>query len=198
VGSALIGAKTVAGGLAGGAALYLVGFLFWGTPLSALAFSTVDDATNAQLQAALGQALTQTGTGTYHIPWPATPQGTVLHGQGPIATIHYNTHGFAAMDSPSLLTGLILALITGIIIALALGFAGLRTFSERARIVVLFALAATAYLDLGQPIFNHYGWGYFIFAFLGDFVGLSAAGLVIARWFLPKAGVAADPAATRH
>lgn len=58
MGSALIGAKTVIGGLAGGAALYLVGFLFWGTPLSAAAFSTADDATNAQLQAALGQALT--------------------------------------------------------------------------------------------------------------------------------------------
>ena len=96
----------------------------------------------------------------------------------------------------SLLTGLILALITGVMIALALSFAGLRTFGERARIVVLFALAATMYLDLGQPIFNHYGWGYFIFAFLADFIGLSAAGLVIARWFMPKRRVAADPAAT--
>lgn len=95
-----------------------------------------------------------------------------------------------------MVAGLILALITGIIIALALSFAGLRTFGERARIVVLFALAATMYLDLGQPIFNHYGWGYFIFAFLADFIGLSAAGLVIARWFLPNAGI--HPAATRH
>ena len=198
MGNALIGAKTIIGGLIGGVVLYLVGFLFWGTPLSTLAFKTVDDATNAQLQAALGQALTATGTGTYTVPWPATGQGTVLFGQGPVATIHFNTSGFPVVDSGALISGLILALITGILIALALGFAGLRTFGERARIVVLFALAATAYLDLGQPIFNHYGWGYFIFLFLSDFIGLAAAGLVIARWFLPNAATAIDLSTTRH
>lgn len=200
MGGAIIGARTILGGLVGGVALYLIGFLFWGTPISTIAFSHVDDATNATLQAALGQALTASGTGTYVVPWPATGQGTVLFGQGPVATIHFNTQGFPVIDSGALISGLILALIAGIIMALALGFAGLRTFGERARIVVLFALATTMYIHLGQPIFNHYGWGYFIFAFIADFAGFSAAGLVISRWFLPNAAVAAevDPAATRH
>ena len=106
MGSALIGAKTVIGGLVGRARRSIWSASSSGARRSARsAFSTVDDATNAQLQAALGQALTQTGTGTYHIPWPATPQGTVLHGQGPIATIHFNTawlrgDGFGARCSP--------------------------------------------------------------------------------------------------
>lgn len=180
--------RTVIGGLLGGLALYLVGFLFWGTPLSGLAFSAIDDNRSAALQAALAQNLTETGTGSYIVPSPATGQGTVLFGQGPIATVHFNTNGFPVVDSGALIAGLILALATGLLIALALhAVAGRVTdFASRARVAVLFALAATLYLDLGQPIFNHYGWGYFVYAFLADFIGLAVAGLVVARWFLPK------------
>ena len=180
--------RTLFGGIFGGFALYLVGLLFWGTPLSELAFSSVDDSRNAALQAALAQNLTEAGTGTYVVPWPATGQGTVLFGRGPIATIHFNMNGFPVVDTSALIAGLILALATGLIIAAAMAIVGERVFSfaERARVVILFALAAALYLHLGQPIFNHYGWGYFIYLFLSDFIGLSMAGLVIARWFLPR------------
>lgn len=185
--------RTVLGGLAGGLALYLVGFIFWGTPLSLLPFSTVDEARNAAVQTALAQNLTESGTGTYIIPWPATDQGTVLFGKGPIATVHFNTSGFPVMDTASLTAGFILALLTGIIVALALRIVGARVhgFAERAQVVILFSLAAALYFHLGQPIFNHYGWGYFVYLFLSDFIGLAAAGLVIAKWFLPRAATAA-------
>jgi len=187
--------RTILGGIAGGFALYLVGFLFWGTPLSMIAFSTVDDTRNAAIQTALAQNLTESGTGTYIVPWPATGQGTVMFGQGPIATVHFNTGGFPVMDSAALIAGFILALITGAIIAFALRAVGeyVPDFARRAQVAVLFALAATLYTDLGQPIFNHYGWGYFIYLFLSNFVGLAVAGLVIARWFLPKAATGNAP-----
>ncbi len=183
---AVVGARTLVGGLIGGAALYAVRFLFWETPLSNLGYSTVDDATNAQLQASLAQGLAAHGTGTYAVPWPGSGQGTVLYGQGPIALIHFNTAGFPVIDGGALISGLILALIAGVITALALTFAGVRTFGERARIVILFALAATLFVDLAQPIFGHYGWGFWIYSFVADFAALSVAGLVIARWFLPN------------
>ncbi len=114
--------------------------------------------------------------------------------------MHFNTDGFPVMDSASLIAGLILALITGIIIAFALRIVGehVRGFAERAQVAVLFALAASLYLDLGQPIFNHYGWGYFIYLFLSDFIGLAVAGLVIARWFLPSGTIAASENAPLH
>ncbi|SFR81442.1 hypothetical protein [Sphingomonas jatrophae] len=177
------------GGVAGGLVLYLVGFIFWGTPLSALAYSSIDDAGSASLRAALAQTLTASGTGTYIIPNPATDQGTVLFGQGPIATVHFNTSGFPVIDTSSLVAGLFLALFTGVLIAAALRVIAPRVtdFPSRARVAVLFALAISLYLDLGQPILNHYGPGYFIYTFLGDFLGLAAAGLVIARFFLPRA-----------
>jgi hypothetical protein len=192
--------RTVLGGIVGGFALYLVGFLFWGSPLSNLAFSTVDDARGAAVQTALAQNLTENGTGTYVIPWPSTQQGTVLFGQGPIATVHFNTGGFPVVDTSSLIAGLVLALITGLIIAFALKIVGDRVpgFPERAKVAVLFALAATLYLDIGQPIFNHYGSRYFIYLFLSDFIGLAVAGLVIAKWFLPREAIAAAESPSLH
>ena len=192
--------RTVLGGIVGGFALYLVGFIFWGSPLSNLAFSTVDDARGAAVQMALAQNLTENGTGTYVIPWPSTQEGTVLFGQGPIATVHFNTGGFPVVDTSALIAGLVLALITGIIIAFALRIVGDRVpgFAERAKVAVLFALAATLYLDIGQPIFNHYGWRYFTYLFLSNFIGLAVAGLVIAKWFLPRNVTAAAESPPLH
>ena len=69
--------RSVIGGLLGGLAMFIIGFIFWGTPLSAIAFSRADDQTGANLQAALAQGLSATGTGVYVVPDPVTAQGTV-------------------------------------------------------------------------------------------------------------------------
>lgn len=184
--------RLIPGAIAGGFAQFLVGFIFWGTPLSRLAFTTAGDAQNAAVQAALAQNLTVTGTGTYVVPWPSTAEGTTLFGKGPVATIHFNVGGFPAFDSASLIAGLILSIITALLIGVALwGIAGrVPAFIDRMKLVVLFSVAAVLYLHLGQPVFNHYGWGYFIYLALADVIGLVVAGAVIARWFLPR------PAAT--
>lgn len=90
--------KTILGGLLGGFALYLVGFIFWGTPLSNLAFSSADPAAAAQLQASMAQALNAGGTGVYIIPDPSTAEGTILFGRGPIAQVFYNSNGYPVTD----------------------------------------------------------------------------------------------------
>jgi hypothetical protein len=171
--------------------MYLVGFLFWGTPLSAIALSSAGAKQDAAVQAALAQNLTLSGTGTYSIPAAGTGQGTVLFGKGPIATIHFNASGFPVVDTNALIGGLVLALIAGVIIAIALDFVArvVPAFADRAKIAILFALAVTFYLDIGQPMFNHYGYRYFIYLFFADFLGFVAAALVITRWFLPKARI---------
>ena len=56
--------RTLLGGLLGGLAMYMVGFVFWGTPLSGLAFTGAGDPQSAAIQAALAQNLTASGTGT--------------------------------------------------------------------------------------------------------------------------------------
>src|SRR4051812_42652874 len=112
--------RTVIGGLIGGIIIVVMGFIFWATPLSELAFSKAGDAEGAAVQTALAQNLTKTGTGTYEIPYAGTPQGTTLYGKGPIATVHFNTAGFSREDMGMLLPGFIVAVLTGLLIAFAL------------------------------------------------------------------------------
>jgi hypothetical protein len=183
--------RTLIGGVVAGVALYLIGFIFWGTPLSQLAFKRLEQPQSAALQQALAETLTMSGTGTYSIPATGTATGDMAFARGPVATVHFNTSGFPVVDGGALGSGFILAIVTGLIIALAMGAVGSRItdFASRARIAVLFALAATLYIEIGQPIFNHFGQGYWIYLFISDFVGLSVAGLIIARWFLPRGGI---------
>ncbi|MGW8201000.1 hypothetical protein ACWGM0_00435 [Sphingomonas bisphenolicum] len=190
--------RTLVGGLLGGFAIFITGFIFWGTPLSALALSRTDEQASANLQAAMAQALTPTGTGVYVIPDPATAQGTILYGKGPVAQIFYNEGGFPVMDSGALIGGLILAPVVGVLIALALRFA-LADFASRARASILFALAAVLWLHIGQAVFNHAPWGYILYLAFSDFVALALAGLIAARLMETKAeATAAADAGTLH
>ena len=180
--------RTVIGGLVGGFALFITGFIFWGTPLSALALSRTDEQASANLQAAMAQALTPTGTGVYTIPDPSSAQGTVLYGKGPVAQIFYNEGGFPVMDSGALIGGLILALIVGVIIAMALRFIA-TNFGDRMRVAILFPLAAVLWMHIGQAVFNHAPWGYILYLAFSDFVGVAIAGVIAAKLMETKATV---------
>ena len=119
--------------------------------------------------------------------------GTVLYAQGPIAIVHFNTDGFPTDDMGMMLPGLLFALVSGLLMALGLSASGAASFADRARLVVCFALGVTSWTILAQPVFNHFGWGYWIYSFIAESTGLILAGLVIARWF-----VAAPEAAARR
>ncbi|HST35087.1 MAG TPA: hypothetical protein VLK25_00445 [Allosphingosinicella sp.] len=184
--------RSVIGGLVAGLVMFFIGFVFWGTPLSEMAFSKTTDNEAAAVQLSLAQNLSQTGTGTYVIPAPTTPQGTTLYGQGPIATVHFNTGGFAAEDMSMMLPGLIFALVSGLLMSFGIAAVGRdNSFAQVARLVVLFSLGFTAWAILAQPVFNHYGWGYWVYLFVSETVAFIAAGLVIARWFVPAPPTAA-------
>jgi hypothetical protein len=68
---------------------------------------------------------------------------------------------------------------------------GGRSFAATARLVVLFSLGFCVWEYLATPVFNHFGWRYWIYAFTAESVSLILAGLVIARWFLPPPPAAA-------
>jgi hypothetical protein len=189
--------RPIIGGLLGGLAMFVTGFIFWGTPLSALAYSRTDDQASANLQAALAQALNGGGTGVYVIPDPSTAQGTILYGRGPVAQVFYNSGGFPVMDSAALIGGLILALAVGVLIALALRFVA-ADFASRARATILFSIAAVLWLHIGQAVFNHAPWGYILYLAFSDFVGLTLAGLIAAKIMETKAPAVAQDAGTLH
>ncbi|PTQ12819.1 hypothetical protein CLG96_01335 [Sphingomonas oleivorans] len=180
--------RILIGSILGGLAQFFVGFIFWGTPLARLAFASLGPAESTAVQLALAQNLTKSGTGTYAIPLTGTREGDILFAKGPVATVHFNVEGFPLADSGSLLAGLIFSIVTALLIGIALyGVASRVTaLADRMRLVVLFAAASVLYFTLAQPVFNHFGWGYFVYLAISEFIGFAVAGLVIARWFLPR------------
>ncbi|MBU3077975.1 hypothetical protein [Sphingomonas quercus] len=183
--------RLIIGSLLGGLAQFLVGFVFWGTPLGKITFRVASDAQNADVQAALARNLAPIGAGTYYVPWPDTPAGTVMMGKGPVALIHFSPAGAAPMDTGALIAGLVLSILTIFMIGLALHLIAGRVafFADRLRVLLLFAAATTLYFIVAQPVFNSYmPWGYWIYTALGDFIGLVAGGFVLVRWFLPRPG----------
>lgn len=181
--------RLVIGSILGGLAQFVVGFLFWATPLSAIAFKVATDQQNADVQAALARTLAPLGAGTFFVPWPDTPAGTVMMGRGPVALIHFNPAGFPLMSNGALIGGLVLSIATVWLLGLALYMIAGRVadFATRARVVVLASLAATLYLTIGQPVFNFYlPWTYWVYLAVSQLAGLVAGGLVVARWFLPR------------
>ncbi len=198
--------RTVIGGLVGGIILFVLGYIFWATPLGEIPFSRAGDGESAAVQTALAQNLTRkdpetgeiSGTGTYVIPDYHSAQGAVLYGKGPVATIHYNTSGFSKNDMSMILPGFIAAIVSGLLMAFGLAAVGGggRGFPGLARLVVLLSLAFTTWTLLSAPLFDHYGWGYWIYYFITQSAALIAAGLVVARWFTPhhRTAQAAEPA----
>ena len=188
--------RTFIGGLVGGLILFVAGFIFWATPLGEIPYSRATDVQNADVQLALARNLTPTGTGTYIIPAHGSADGAQNYARGPIATVHFNTDGFSPDDMAMMLPGLIVALISGLLMAFGLAAVGGggRSYAATARLVVLASLAFCAWEFLASPIFNHFGWRFWIYSFVVQSVTWILAGLVIARWFLPAARAEAAPA----
>lgn len=180
--------RIVLGSIVGGAVMFVVGFIFWATPLSRLAYGHVEEGQSAAVQIALSQNLPHTGR--FIVPDPGTAQGTVLYGRGPVATIDYNTAGASASGSGTMLIGgFVQEIVVVLMIGLALWpiLARVPDFESRARVAVGVSAAAAVMIELSNPIFNHGPWSFAIYAVIADICMLSAASLVLARWFLPGA-----------
>jgi len=184
--------RVIIGAIPAAIAMFVLGFIFYASGLQGLVTGAVDDNKAAEIQRAL---MTLPGTGTYVIPDPgqSAAQG-VMYGQGPIATIQYNTGRFAVPHMASLVTGLIVDFVVALLIGAALIGIDRRVpdFASRYRVVAILAVAASAYINFLGPVYYHFGWPHYIYRFLADAVTLGAAGLIIARWFLasPRAAPA--------
>lgn len=187
IGRALIGAVAAA------VAMFIIGFIFFATPLNGIGTKSVGDAQAAAVQTALAQNLP--ATGTYAVPSDATAGQTTLYGRGPIATIHYNSSGFAIGDPATMIGGFIHMLVVCFLLAVALYIVSgyVSSFRERAKLLILGTLGATIFMRLGEPIWFHHDWGNAIYLFIADTVSLIVAGLIILK-LLPRTHMAAAAA----
>ena len=190
--------KLAIGAFAAAIAMFITGFIFFATPIGMIAYSTANETQNATVQAALAANLPQTGT--YMVPNPSTQSGTTLYGQGPVATVHYNSKGFSLSDMSGIGYGFVQELIVCILLAAALSTLDRRIpdFASRAQIVVLFSIAASGMINLGNPVWLHHDWSYWIYSFVAESAMLIVAGLVIARWFLPVAAQMPAPSVVKQ
>jgi hypothetical protein len=179
--------RILIGSLAGGAAMFIVGFILWATPLQYLGFSTATDAQNAAIQLSLAQNLPHTGR--YVVPNPLSQIGANGYSKGPVATVDYNVGGFAGGDPASMIGGFVQEVIVSLMIGLSLlAVAGRVTdFPSRAKLAIGLSAAAVLMVTTSDPIWMHADWRYAIYALIADLAMLSASSLVIARWFLPRA-----------
>jgi len=182
--------RVIIGAAVAAIAMLIVGFLLFATPLNGLGTGNVGNAEAAQLQSAL--ALNLPRTGTYAVPDPNTAEQTVMYGQGPVATVHYNTGGYAAGDPAMIVWGIVLNFITALLIGLGLLGIDRRVpdFASRARLIIPLAVAAAAFIRLGEPIYLRHDWGNAIYSFFGNALALVVGGLVVA-WFIPHRRVEA-------
>ena len=188
--------RIIFGSAVAAVAMFVIGFIFFGTGLSGLASVNLGDGQAAAVQQSLAANLPRTGT--YFVPAAeASAAQTTMYGQGPIATVHYNIGGFAAMDATTALVGLVFNFVVALLIGTALIGIDRRVpdFGSRARVAILIAIAATAFTHLGEPIYYHHDWPHFVYLFVADGVMLAAAGIILA-WFLPKASAAPADAPT--
>jgi hypothetical protein len=177
--------RVIVGAIPAAIAMFLLGFVFYASGLQRLTTGGIEDVPAAAVQQSLAANLP--ATGTYVVPEPAEGGAqTAMYGQGPIATIHYNTGTYGVRDTGSLVLGFLLDFIVALLIGAALIGIDRRVpdFASRGRLVVFIAVACAAYINLLGPIFYHHGWAHFIYRFLADAVTLSVGGLIIARWFL--------------
>jgi hypothetical protein len=179
IGRALIGAVAAA------VAMFILGFLFFATPLQGIGTKSLPDPQAAAVQTSLAQNLPQTAT--YSVPSAETAGQTTLYGRGPIATIHYNTSGFAIGDAGTMIGGFIHLLVVAVLMAMGLYILSrhIASFSERVRLLVLGTLGATVFMRLGEPVWFHHDWGHAIYLFVADTVSLGVAGLIILK-LLPR------------
>ncbi|MBC7985104.1 MAG: hypothetical protein H7X93_00305 [Sphingomonadaceae bacterium] len=178
--------RVIVGAAAGAVVMFILGFLFWGSPLGGLATGSLADAQAADVQAALAANISETGA--YEVPVDGSQAQKAMYARGPIAFIQYTADGSGNPTPTDMIAGLIHMYISALLIGFALLQVSyhVREFSTRAAIVVFFATGAGVYMTLGAPIWAGHGWNYYIYSFVTDVIGLVAAGLIIARWFLPR------------
>ena len=184
--------RALVGGVAAAVVMFIIGFIFFATPLYKLATASLDNAQAAAVQLAMAQNIPETGT--YFVPSGDTPEQAGMYSKGPVATIHYNTSGYSIADPGAMIGGFLHMLVVCLLMAVGLYTLSLYIpgFGERVRLLVLGVVGAAVFMRLGEPIWYHQDWGHAIYLFIADSVAMIAAGLVILK-LLPRQGVRSTP-----
>jgi hypothetical protein len=186
--------RALIGAVAAAVAMYIIGIIFFVTPLSALGMSSLDDNQAAAVQQAL--AANVPATGTYYVPDPGKGAAqSTMFSRGPVALVGYNMRGFSPSDSTVMVSGFVFMLIVALFMAVFLYWLSqhVRGFAERLKIAAVGIVGAAIFMRLSGPVWDHQDWAYAIYVLVSDVVMLIVAAIVILK-LLPSQSVPATPA----
>ena len=154
--------------------MFVLGFVFFGL-LGGMMFDPLDARIATSTQSALGGSLP--ATGTYMVPGEEE-----AFMEGPSAIVQY----VAAGDLPTMGMAMGMGFVHFLLTALLIGY-GLKAigggFARQAAAVIWFAVSASVFMHLADPIWYGLSWRAALFEFVADAVMFIAGGLVLARWF---------------
>lgn len=187
--------KLVIGSVVAAVIMFILGFVFFGSPLFQFAHAEAPIETQTAVQSAL-KALP--GDGTYFIPLGDTPEAMAAHEAGPTAVVKYNSSGAPMMDPAVFVAGFGHMIVSALILGLVLWAVRDRVtdLGTRMRVILWLSLAMVVYTRLGEPIWYRTDWQNAIYVAIAEFISFVAAGYVLARWFVPAGANATTAAAT--
>jgi len=187
--------RALIGAVAAAVAMFIIGFIFFGTGMERLVIGSLDNMQAATVQQAMAANIPSSGT--YIVPNMTTPEQTVMYGNGPIAIIHYDTKGSPAADPATMIEGFVHMLVVTLLMAFGLRrlVQYIPDFREQLQLVGAAVLAAAIFMRIGDAIWMHYSWSFSIYGFINDVVSLFVAGAIILK-LLPRASASAPAGAT--
>jgi hypothetical protein len=167
------------------AVMFVLGFVFFATPLGMTAYARADYETLARIQAAMADL---PASGTYAVPDPATAGGILAYQRGPIGVLHVVKSGFPVFDPPVLVKGLLHYFVSVLLIGLAL-LATAEKLDLRARrsMIAGVVVGTNVFSLLADPVWYRLDWTYPLYVFVANTIILMAGAMIVARWFIPRA-----------
>nr|ART36137.1 B293 [uncultured bacterium] len=177
--------RLLVGSLVAAAAMFVIGFLFYGTPMFSAAYRTAPLETQMTVQEAL-KALP--ASGTYFIPMGEDEAAMAAHRAGPTAMIRVSLQGSEMMDPMVMVKGFIHMAVSAFLLGLLLYRVAPKIwdFGGRMAVVVLASLAVVVFARLGEPIWFGADWPFTLYVAVTDVISLVVAGFILAKWFLPR------------
>jgi hypothetical protein len=177
--------KSALGALLAAIAMFVWGFVYWGSGL-------VDPFAHMtpEAETALGEALKANLTvdGVYVLP--DSKNGTEEDwmqrmSAGPFAMANFKSGGTPPMGT-TLALGFVHMLVTTILLAVLLMYVTpAATYFDRLKIVAAIGLIAAVFVHFAQPIWWHYPWTYAVLGAIYDFGAYLISGAVLAYFVSP-------------
>lgn len=178
--------RVLIGSLIAGVAVFLWGFVFWGTmdlPYTSMSHANDDAATGKALLEHLPQ------TGTYFIPGQHNPAEVQkkLFESGPVALVYFNREGKPMMSGLQMAQGLAHSIAVSFVIALALFLfaAAVSGYAERVMLVAAIGVASAIMSPVANIIWWYAPAGWQLWNALYQAVAWLIIGLIVG-YFVPR------------